>query len=215
MAQLLDLLLPPACAACGRAGSILCDRCVATMGPPDPGAFVVADAGVVIGDVLTLGIGALAFDGSARAALNRLKYAGAARVAAPLAAVVGPAFGRLVRISGPTLLVPVPIHPSRRRERGYNQAALLAHWLARRHGLQVCELLERRSATERQHRLDRAARLRNLRGAISMRADARVPPVATVVDDILTTSATFEACASVLREAGARKVYGFAIAREV
>lgn len=215
MALLLDLLMPPACAACGRAGAILCDGCVGLMVAPNPGDFVAADAGIVIGDVLTLGIGALAFEGSARAALNRLKYAGASRVAVPLAAAAGSAFDRLLQISGPTQLVPVPVHLSRRRERGYNQAALLASRLGAPRGLEVREVLERRSATERQHRLDRAARVRNLRDAISVRSDALIPPVATVIDDILTTSATLEACASVLFEAGSREVYGFAIAREV
>jgi ComF family protein len=215
MARFLDLLLPPACAACGRAGSILCDRCIATMRAPDSGAFVVADLSVVIGDAMTLGIGALAFDGPVRSVLNRLKYAGASRVAAPLADAAAPAFDRLLAVSGPTLVVPVPVHVARGRERGYNQAALLAAELARRRGLSVCGLLERRTPTERQHRLDRAARLRNLRDAISVRADATVPPVTTVIDDILTTSATLEACASVLLDAGAREVFGFAIAREV
>jgi len=215
MASLVDLILPPACAACGRVGSVLCDRCTAAMAAPDPGAFVVADAGVVVGDALALGVGALAFDGPVRAALSRLKYAGASRVAMPLACVAGPAFERLLLVSGPAALVPVPVHPERRRQRGYNQASLVAAALARRRGLAVVELLERRQATMRQHRLDRTARLANLRDAIAVRAGVPVPPVAIVVDDILTTSATLEACASVLVAAGARAVYGFAVAREV
>jgi ComF family protein len=187
------------------------------MAAPDPGAFVVADAGVVMGSALVLGIGALAFDGPVRSALSRLKYAGASRVAGPLASVAGPAFDRLLLVSGPAALVPVPVHPERRRQRGYNQASLLAAALARRRGLAVVELLERRAATVQQHRLDRAARLANLRDAIAVRAGVSlpVPPVAIVVDDILTTSATLEACASVLVAAGVGAVYGFAVAREV
>lgn len=215
MAGLLDLFLPPACVACGHVGSVLCDDCLALMSAPHPGEFVAADAGVVVGEALTLGIGALAFEGSVRAALNRLKYAGASRVAAPLATRAGAAFDRLLLISGRTLLVPVPVHATRRRERGYNQAALLASRLAEQRDLQIAEPLQRRSATERQHRLGRAERVQNLKDAISLRADVPVPPIVTVVDDILTTSATFEACASVLRDAGAREVYGFAIAREL
>jgi ComF family protein len=217
MVSLVDLLLPPACASCGRAGSVLCDRCTGVMAAPDPGAFVVADAGVVMGSALVLGIGALAFDGPVRSALSRLKYAGASRVAGPLASVAGPAFDRLLLVSGPAALVPVPVHPERRRQRGYNQASLLAAALAGPRRLAVVELLERRAATIQQHRLDRAARLANLRDAIAVRAGASlpVPPVAIVVDDILTTSATLEACASVLVAAGVGAVYGFAVAREV
>ena len=163
----LDLILPPACAACGRAGAGVCRACVASFTPPKLGEFVTVDAGVALGDALTLGVGAFAFDGALRRALGRLKYAGAARTSEPLAAVASPAFRRLLAIAGPgACLVPVPLHAKRRRERGYNQAELLARALGRTTGVSVTDVLERREATERQHSLDRAARLRNLRGAI-------------------------------------------------
>lgn len=216
MTALLDLLLPPACAACGRGGHLLCPTCRDSFARPDAGAFVVADAGVALGDAMALAIGAFAYEGALRRALGRLKYAGAGRVAQPLAAVAAPALVQLLAISGRSAaLVPVPIHRARERQRGYNQAALLARELGRIAGVPVMPVLDRRAATERQHRLDRAARLRNLRDAITLRADAIAPPVAIVVDDILTTAATLEACASVLRDRGAREAYGFAVAREV
>ena len=216
MAPLIDLLLPPACAACGRSGDVLCPACVGEFEPPDDGAFVVADAGVALGQELILGIGAFAYRGAIRRALGRLKYAGAARVARPLAAAAVPALSRLLRISGSSaVLVPVPIHPGRERQRGYNQALLLAEELGRCCHAPVAPVLERRAVTERQHRLDRAARLRNLQDAIGLQPGARAPRVAIVVDDILTTSATLEACASVLNRGGTQESYGFAIAREV
>ena len=216
MTALLDLLLPPACAACGRAGEVLCAACVGEFEAPDPGAFVVADAGVTLGQELTLGIGAFAYRGAVRRALGRLKYAGAGRVARPLAVAAVPALSNLLRIAGSSaVLVPVPIHPARERQRGYNQALLLAEELGRRCGVPVASVLERRAVTERQHRLDRAARLRNLRDAIVRRPGSTMPGVAIVVDDILTTAATLEACASVLNGGGTRESYGFAIAREV
>jgi ComF family protein len=214
--SLLDLLLPPACAACGRAGEVVCQACIGEFEVPDRGAFVVADAGVALGQELILGIGAFAYRGAIRRALGRLKYAGAGRVARPLAVAAAPALGNLLRIAGPSaVLVPVPIHPDRERQRGYNQALLLAEELGRRCGVPVANVLERRAVTERQHRLDRAARLRNLRDAIGLREKLPGPDVAIVVDDILTTSATLEACASVLNGGGTRESYGFAIAREV
>ncbi len=73
--------------------------------------------------------------------------------------------------------------------------------------------LERTRQTTKQHRLNRSARLHNLRGAFE--AVGSVPTVVILVDDIITTTATLEACASVLCEAGAHDVYGFAVAREV
>jgi ComF family protein len=194
---LLDLVLPPACGACGRVGRLLCDGCRSQLRAPTSEAdrFQAADAGVVLGDAL--------------------KYIGAARMARPLAEAATPALRRLTRISGTAVLVPVPVHVARQRERGYNQALLLAAELGRQTGLAVDDLMLRPHATTRQHRLDRAGRLRNLRGAFAIRDDARPPPAVIVVDDILTTSATLEACALVLREAGVLHVHGFAIAREV
>jgi predicted amidophosphoribosyltransferase len=107
------------------------------------------------------------------------------------------------------------VHAARERQRGYNQAALLARALGAGAGLPVLDVLERRRSTIRQHGLGKAARLHNLRGAFTLRSGSRAPPQAILVDDILTTSATLEACAQVLRAAGAGVVYGFAIAREV
>jgi len=217
MHALIDLLLPPACAGCGRVGSVLCDRCLESLRPPfrDDDRFVAADAGIALGDALLLGTAAFRYEGALRRSLAALKYTGASRVAAPLARASVPAFRRLVAISGPAVLVPVPVHPERRRVRGYNQAQLIAGELAQMTDVPMAPHLERIRETAKQHRLDRAARLTNLREAF--RATAAIAPrtAVIVVDDIVTTTATLEACASALRDAGAAAVYGFAIAREV
>ena len=215
MAALLDLLMPPACAACGRSGALMCSRCLsglqAASRPAD--RFLAADAGVVVGDALWLALAAFAYAGPMRRALAALKYSGASRLAPILGRAALPALSRLATISGPATIVPVPIHRERRRTRGYNQAELLARELSKRSSLPVADVLVRVRPTTKQHRLNRVARLHNLRGAFA--ATGRSPPVVILVDDIITTTATLEACASVLREAGAGAVYGFAIAREL
>lgn len=215
---LLELLLPPACAGCARYGAVLCDACVAGMRharrPAD--RFAAADPGIVIGEALDLAMAAFVHEGSLRRALQRLKYGGAARLAAPLAAAAMPALADvLAMVDDEVVLVPIPVHPQRLRQRGYNQAALLARELGSRAGLEVREILARTRPTERQHGLSRAARLQNLRGAFSVRAARPREATVLLVDDILTTSATLEACAEVLCAAGAPRVLGFAIAREV
>ena len=214
---LIDVLLPPSCAGCGRYGSLLCDACRASFRSASPAAvtFVQADPGVVIGESLTLAVAAFRYEAAVRNVLQRLKYGASARLARPLAIAALPAFQRLLVVSGPSSIVPVPVHPDRRRERGYNQAALLAGWLAQSAGLPVSDILVRARATSKQHRLDRAGRLRNLRGAFRLTKGACPPPAVILVDDILTTSATLESCAGILREAGCEAVYGFAVAREV
>lgn len=214
---LLALLLPSACAGCGRYGDLLCQRCLGALrrasSPAD--RFAAPDPGIVIGDALELAVAAFVHEGPARRALQRLKYGAAGRLAGPLARAAQPALYELLALAGPVPLVPVPVHPERLRQRGYNQAALLAAELGRGADLPVADILERRRATTRQHELGRAARLDNLRGAFALRDAARPPPTAILVDDILTTSATLEACAAVLRAHGADRVLGFAVAREV
>lgn len=176
---------------------------------------MAADPGIVVGDALQVGVAAFAYEGNLRRALQRLKYGGASRLAEPLARACEEDFIRLLTLVGRAPLVPVPVHTSRLRQRGYNQAALLARALARRHDLNVLDLLVRHRHTTEQHRLNRTGRLRNLQRAFALRSSARPPPILILVDDILTTSATMEACAAVLLAAGASGVSGFALAREV
>jgi ComF family protein len=214
---LVDLFLPPACAGCGRYGADLCRSCLGSLRaasePRD--RFLAADPGIIVGDDLELGMAAFAYEGALRRALSRLKYGGAARLASPLARAALPALLRLLALTDAPHLVPVPVHIDRLRQRGYNQAALLAAAMARPTATQVADLLVRRRPTTQQHRLDRAARLRNLRDAFALQPDARPPPTVVLVDDILTTSATLEACAAVLRAQGAARVLGIAVAREI
>jgi ComF family protein len=211
------MLLPPACAGCGRYGSALCDECVATFVAPssDDERFLVADAGVVLGESLTVAVAAFAYEATLRRVLGRVKYASAARVTGILASSARPAFGALTALTGPAAVVPVPLHGRRHRERGFNQAALIGAALARDSGLELSDVLVRVRETARQHGLDRAARVRNLAAAFQVAPGQAIPAVAILVDDILTTAATMEACASVLLGAGSEQVYGFALAREV
>lgn len=176
---------------------------------------MASDPAVVIGDELEVAIAAFAYEGVLRRTLARLKYGGAARLARPLADAAAPLLGPFVGACAPAALVPVPVHRDRLRQRGYNQAALLARQLGGELGLVVSDVLDRARPTSQQHRLNRAERLRNLRGAFVMGRDARAPPRAILVDDILTTSATLEACAAVLRASGCQRVVGVAIAREI
>lgn len=213
--RLVDLLLPPACAGCGRPGSLLCAQCASRLRPAADveNRFLSADPGVVVGDALVLAAAAYAYNGPMRRALAALKYTGVSRLAPMLAGHAVPRLRELLAVSGPAILVPVPVHRDRLRERGYNQAALLASAMGRIAGLGVEEVLARARPTTKQHRLNRMARLQNLRGAFA--AVGRPPATAILVDDIITTTATLEACATVLADAGSEAVYGFAIAREV
>ncbi len=109
-------------------------------------------------------------------------------------------------------LAPIPLHPQRLRERGYDQARLLADGAAKRFGLPVVSLLTRVRPTGQQVGRDRAARERNLRGAFTASEKAQGLRVC-IVDDVLTTGATASAAAEALLKAGAARVEVRTLAR--
>ena len=155
------------------------------------------------------------YTGPARSALHRLKYDGELRLVEPLADLMAERWRR-VGIGG-DWLVPVPVHAQRRRERGFDQAELLARAVGRRLGLPVVSALERVEQTAAQHRLGRRARAANV--GLAFRAAAHQRRRLTgrwiiVVDDVVTTGATLGGCARVLHEEGAGAVSGLALARE-
>jgi len=116
--------------------------------------------------------------------------------------------------SRPSVLVPVPLHASRLRERGYNQALELARPLSRAFGIPLWrDLLKRRRATAAQSNLDAKQRRRNLRKAFVVTDDASLPSHVALVDDVMTTGATARECARILRHAGVARVDIWALAR--
>jgi ComF family protein len=114
-------------------------------------------------------------------------------------------------------IVPVPLHPTKEREREFNQAERLGACLSRATGIPTRpRLLQRVVATKTQTLLSRAERLANVRRAFAMREGEKLPGHQIVlIDDVLTTGATTSACAKVLRNAGAAKVCVWTVARGV
>jgi ComF family protein len=210
----LDFALPAECAGCRREGAALCRDC-------SPALDVRLDAqpGTPIGLPADLPAPLLQlewcapFTGVTRRALHALKYEGERRLGPPLGAAVARRWARAG--AGGDVLVPVPASPDRVRERGYDQAALIAGEAARRLGLPMLRALERTRSTTAQFDLDRAARAANLGGAFGV---APGSPVAgrwiVLVDDVVTTGATLATCAGALLDAGANAVSAITVARE-
>lgn len=154
----------------------------------------------------------------------RLKFAGDERLGVRLGELLAPTWDALPEATefDPPLIVPVPLHPSRRRERGFNQSELLAAGLVRALGrrsggatpkvAKAC--LRRKRATPPQTGLSVAARRENLRGAFEVVKPDEVRGRGIVlVDDVMTTGATLSACARTLKRAGAARVMGLTLAR--
>jgi len=151
------------------------------------------------------------YEGTLRSIVHALKYEGRRSLARPLAALMR-RHGRDV-LGGAACAVPVPLHPSRRRERGFNQAADLAHHL----DLPVVPALRRVRATTTQTGLPAAQRHRNVRDAFAATPATREMrgAVVVLVDDVCTTGATLEACARELKTAGVAEVRALTVARVV
>jgi ComF family protein len=153
--------------------------------------------------------------GEAAELVRLLKYSGWTALAARMgAALLGPARNLARRADVPPsrlLLVPVPITPARHRERGFNQAHLLADGLSDAMDARMTELLERGSARRSQVHLRRRDRLANVPGSFRMNVRAGSERngsrrAVLLVDDVVTTGATAGACATALAEAGWRSI---------
>ena len=216
MQRLLDVLLPPACPGCGREGEIICARCRKSLE-----RRLDEPAGVPLGlpSKLPAGIVQLewcaAYNGPARACLHALKYDGERRLVEPLAQIMARRWARAG--VGGDILVPVPVHAARKRQRGFDQAELLARGVGTRLGLPVVNGVRRATKTTAQHALGRGARATNVGHAFAidpLQVDAVRGAWVVLIDDLTTTGATLAGCAAVLYDSGAAAVSALALARE-
>jgi len=214
--RLLDLALPPVCAGCGTEGDAICAGCL-----PSVGSRVVRPPGTPLGlaegppDPLLQLEWCSPFAGTTRRALHALKYQGERRLAAPLGSVVAERWRRVG--AGGEIMVPVPVHEARRRERGYDQAALITAAAAVQLRLPWRAAVIRTRATTAQYHLDRRHRASNVAEAFAVDPQARGAVAdhwVVLVDDVVTTGATLCETARALLAAGAAAVSAITVARE-
>jgi ComF family protein len=150
------------------------------------------------------------YDGALRAIIHALKYDGFRSLARPLGRLMTEAGTNV--LAGADVAVPVPLHRSRQRARGFNQSAEIARHLP----IPVIDALKRTRSTASQTDLPADARHANVKNAFALRQGIEVRErVAVLVDDVSTTGATLDACARVLLDAGAREVRALTAARVV
>jgi ComF family protein len=216
MQRLLDMLMPPVCPACALEGEAPCRRCLELMGRQ-----LEEPVGVPLGLAHSQPAGLVQlewcgpYSGAARDCLRALKYDGEQRLAIPLGRLMARRW-RQAGIGG-DIVTAVPVHAGRRRDRGFDQAELLAAVVARELGLPALPALERSARTVAQHALSRGARQQNVGRvfAVPERQQAALRGRwVIVIDDVSTTGATLAACAQALYTAGARAVSALTLARE-
>ncbi|HVM29995.1 MAG TPA: ComF family protein [Candidatus Limnocylindrales bacterium] len=216
MRRLLDVLMPPQCPGCGLEGQLLCTACLRSMGRrmnEPPGVPIGLQSAQPAGIVQIEWCGPYA--GPARSSLHALKYDGEQRLAGPLGQLMA-ARWRRAGVGG-EVLVPVPVHAARQRERGFDQAELLAREVGRQLGLPVVSALRRTERTAAQHGLSRSARQANVGRVFDVR-EQYLTQIAgrwiVLIDDVSTTGSTLVGCAAALYGAGVAAVSALALARE-
>jgi ComF family protein len=226
----LHLLLPRACVHCRedlpfRDEGPLCAACSAAVPPPPKPACVRCAAALGAGRVFCgacagrlfacrLIRAAAAHRGPAASLVHAFKFRGSPTAARAAGRLMAGDLSRRPELSGFDALVPVPLHPRRERERGYNQAEILARELGAATGLPLLGLLERRRGAAPSWRLGRAARREELAGAFAARAGggARGRRL-LLVDDVCASATTLEECALALRREGAADAAACVFAR--
>jgi ComF family protein len=213
-------LFPPRCCLCGFEGQPpdldLCDHCQSDLPWDEVGDWpqTAVWCRTWSPDLLT----ALRYEDPAADLIRRLKYGGAVAHARVLGEMLALAAKRRAG-QLPRLLVAVPLHDARFRERGFNQAAAIAKFAGRRLGIPYAQyLLRRLRDTPSQTALDREQRRLNVRGAFAVahsRARRRLLEAAhvAVVDDVTTTGSTLAELKALLLEAGVRRIERWAVAR--
>lgn len=154
------------------------------------------------------GIALLNYDEAARRSMAKIKYKNKREYLDFYAEAVWKRYGKQLLRMNPDVLVPVPVHPARKRRRGFNQAEILAGLIAGKMGLPMDpDLLIRNKKTRPQKQLSPAERLKNLREAFGPGKAAAHYETVLLVDDIYTTGSTVEACSRVLKGMGVKRIY--------
>ncbi len=221
----LDLLFPRWCIGCGREGDFLCQSCRQLLprimpplcprcGRPQPSGILCSSC---VGWQAEIdGIRSpFRFDGVMRQSIHQLKYRNLRALAQPLVKLL-----QDYLVTNPVpgeVLVPVPLHHKRLKERGYNQSRLLARELGKLINLPVVDdcLIRQRHASPQARASTVDERRSNVDGAFTCRDHRLRDKQVLLIDDVSTSGATLDACAVALKTSGATTVWGLVLAREI
>ena len=221
----LDLLFPQHCVGCGKEGEFLCYSCRQSLPRITPPLCPVCGRPQPSGILCPSCVGWSAkidgirspfrFDGAMREAIHQLKYRNLRALAVPLAKLLQ---DYLTTDPVPAeVLVPVPLHRKRLRERGYNQSSLLARQLGKLANLPVVDdcLIRQRHAPPQARTATVEERQSNVTDAFACRDHRLRDKQVLLIDDVSTSGATLDACAAALKASGATSVWGLVMAREI
>ena len=221
----LDLFFPKRCVGCGREGEFLCQSClhkVNRLFPPlcplcgRPQLNEVLCPSCLSWQADIEGIRSpFVFNGIIREAVLRFKYKNFRAVSTLLAGLLRDYMTDYPLLAD--ILIPVPLHPKRLRERGYNQSGMLAAELAKLTGLPVSDssIVRKRYTLPQAKTTSVEERRRNVMGLFTCADDRIKGKKVLLIDDVATSGATLNACARALKESGAESIWGLVLAREI
>jgi competence protein ComFC len=217
----IDFVYPKRCAGCDRRGTWLCDNCATalqlfTIPWCDrcgvPGTYLrcrCQSTPANLKQVRSVG----PFDGWLRGAVVKFKYHGEWGRTPQLGALLASTIAQLHDVDA---LIPVPLHSTRLRQRGFNQSLLLAQYAGEVLTVEVKEALVRTRRTEAQVSLGAQERKANVAGAFAVQPNIAVAGLSiALIDDVVTTGSTLSACAEVLNAAGAASIKAVSLARDM
>lgn len=198
----IDLLIPRTCVGCGKDGKYICDKCNLFLSE----ATTIFNRGNLI-EVVSI----WDYEGLIKKLIYKIKYDG---IFDAIDELTEKAFERRdLDVPKDIIITFVPMYFKKERQRGFNQAELIAKKLGQISSIQAILLLEKTKETPSQTGLEKEERIKNVRCAFKIIAEVNCPKNILIVDDIYTSGATLEECARVLKKAGAETIRGFTLAK--
>jgi len=216
----LDFVFPQNCALCLKSGFVLCDDCLQSLPPARlsclrcgrKNPYGLYCPGCRVRFLPDRVLACFKFEGAARELIHSLKYEDITSLVHPLAWQMA-SMVREMEGYDKFVLVPVPLARKRQAFRGYNQAELICRQLSKELGLEWAGILDRAKSSASQVQAgSRVERRKNIKNNFVLKNDAGVPEKVFLVDDVITSGATVEEAAKVLKRAGAKEVVCLAVA---
>ncbi|OQX87603.1 hypothetical protein B6D60_03575 [candidate division KSB1 bacterium 4484_87] len=218
---IIDFLLPRFCLLCrnsiAKTGSLVCDHCLQQLSDAGRETVIFSRVKNSLKSELAFerAFSLWAFDENVQNLIHHFKYNGYWLLAKPIAGFMAEKLSQLNFSPKSTLLIPVPLHKTRQRERGYNQSEIICRYIHEKTAIPIaCSLLQRIRYTQTQTKLGPAERIKNVSGAFKVCSAQNLSGKTVVlIDDVLTTGATINACAKELKTLTPESICAFTVTK--
>jgi ComF family protein len=223
LTSIWNLIFPKKCINCKREGQYLCEDCLSLI-EMNPFNYCLCEklerknkCDNCKNRNLDRILSATSFKGIVREAIHKLKYSYLEELSVPLSLLILNYLQNInCQIDNSFIIVPVPMHPKKKRRRGFNQSEEIAKIISQSTNIPLSTTLIKIKETKPQMELNRIERMENIKNCFAINNEKEIEnKTILLLDDVYTTGTTIEECAKVLKENGAKEVWGLTIAREI